>query len=92
MYVWPPRDERGPEGGEESEQGGYAPLWYKNEEKEVEDGALRIAPMDFDARFVLDDQNYAQFDMLSTCTEICKKAWLFAKLQPSRARKRINAT
>ena len=25
-------------------------------------------------------------------TEIGKKAWLFAKLQPSRARKRINAT
>ena len=29
-----------------------------------------------------------------TCsgTEIGKKAWLFAKLQPGRARKRINAT
>ena len=26
------------------------------------------------------------------CTEIGKKAWLFAKLQPGRARKRINAT
>ena len=25
-------------------------------------------------------------------TEIGKKAWLFAKLQPGRARKRINAT
>ena len=25
------------------------------------------------------------------CTEIGKKAWLFAKLQPGRARKRINA-
>ena len=25
-------------------------------------------------------------------TEIGKKVWLFAKLQPSRARKRINAT
>ena len=25
-------------------------------------------------------------------TEISKKAWLFAKLQPGRARKRINAT
>ena len=28
----------------------------------------------------------------STCTEIGKKARLFAKLQPGRARKRINAT
>ena len=26
------------------------------------------------------------------CTEIGKKAWLFAKLQPGRARRRINAT
>ena len=26
------------------------------------------------------------------CTEIGKKAWLFAKLQPGRVRKRINAT
>ena len=26
------------------------------------------------------------------CTEIGKKAWLFAKLQPGRARKRFNAT
>ena len=26
------------------------------------------------------------------CTEIDKKAWLFAKLQPGRARKRINTT
>ena len=26
------------------------------------------------------------------CTEIGKKAWLFAKLQQGRARKRINAT
>ena len=26
------------------------------------------------------------------CTEIGKKAWLFAKLQPGRAGKRINAT
>ena len=26
------------------------------------------------------------------CTEIGKKAWLFAKLQPGKARKRINAT
>ena len=26
------------------------------------------------------------------CTEIGKKAWLFAKLQPGRARKRIDAT
>ena len=26
------------------------------------------------------------------CTEIGKKAWLFAKLQPGRARKRVNAT
>ena len=29
-------------------------------------------------------------DMVST--EIGKKVWLFAKLQPGRARKRINAT
>ena len=29
---------------------------------------------------------------VSICTEIGKKAWLFAKLQPGRARKRINAT
>ena len=28
----------------------------------------------------------------SLCAEIGKKAWLFAKLQPGRARKRINAT
>ena len=28
----------------------------------------------------------------ATSTEIVKKAWLFAKLQPGRARKRINAT
>ena len=28
----------------------------------------------------------------SECTEIDKKAWLFANLQPGRARKRINAT
>ena len=28
----------------------------------------------------------------SSCTEIGKKAWLFAKLHPGRARKRINAT
>ena len=27
-----------------------------------------------------------------TCTEIGKKTWPFAKLQPGRARKRINAT
>ena len=27
-----------------------------------------------------------------TSTEIGKKAWLFAKLEPGRARKRINAT
>ena len=30
--------------------------------------------------------------MLVINTEIGKKAWLFAKLQPGRARKRINAT
>ena len=30
--------------------------------------------------------------ILPKCTEIGKKAWLFAKLQPGRARKRINAT
>ena len=29
---------------------------------------------------------------ISILTEIGKKAWLFAKLQPGRARKRINAT
>ena len=29
---------------------------------------------------------------LTPSTEIGKKAWLFAKLQPGRARKRINAT
>ena len=29
---------------------------------------------------------------LHSSTEIGKKAWLFAKLQPGRARKRINAT
>ena len=29
---------------------------------------------------------------LAECTEIGKKAWLFAKLQPGRARKAINAT
>ena len=28
----------------------------------------------------------------TSCTEIGRKAWLFAKLQPGRARKRINAT
>ena len=30
--------------------------------------------------------------VLQRYTEIGKKAWLFAKLQPGRARKRINAT
>ena len=30
--------------------------------------------------------------MLVINTEIGKKAWLFAKLQPGRARKRMNAT
>ena len=30
--------------------------------------------------------------LTSVCTEIGKKALLFAKLQPGRARKRINAT
>ena len=30
--------------------------------------------------------------MITIHTEIGKKAWLFAKLQPGRARKRINAT
>ena len=33
-----------------------------------------------------------QTDNEVQCTEIGKKAWLFAKLQPGRARKRINAT
>ena len=32
------------------------------------------------------------FLRLENSTEIGKKAWLFAKLQPGRARKRINAT
>ena len=32
------------------------------------------------------------FWVLVKATEIGKKAWLFAKLQPGRARKRINAT
>ena len=31
-------------------------------------------------------------ESLKRCTEIGKKAWLFAELQPGRARKRINAT
>ena len=53
--MYGPRETRGPEGGEESEQGGYAPLWYKNEEKEAKDGALKIAPMVFGARLVLND-------------------------------------
>ena len=30
--------------------------------------------------------------LYATCTEIGKKVWLFARLQPGRARKRINAT
>ena len=38
--------------------------------------------------------NRAEIDITSShfsCTEVGKKVWLFAKLQPSRARKRINA-
>ena len=33
-----------------------------------------------------------RFACEATITEIGKKAWLFAKLQPGRGRKRINAT
>ena len=32
------------------------------------------------------------FYFANDCTEIDKKAWQFAKLQPARARKRISAT
>ena len=34
----------------------------------------------------------SQKSALLTYTEIGEKAWLFAKLQPGRARKKINAT
>ena len=55
--MYGPRETRGPgEGeGEKSDQGGYSSLWYKNEKKEAEDGALKIAPMVFGTRLVLDD-------------------------------------
>ena len=36
--------------------------------------------------------NLLSRDLQTTITEIGKKAWLFAKLQPCRGRKRINAT
>ena len=37
-------------------------------------------------------QATAATNLTKPCTEIGKKAWLFAKLQPGRARKIINAT
>ena len=35
---------------------------------------------------------FVEHDFKGSSTEIGKKAWLFAKLQPGRASKRINAT
>ena len=41
---------------------------------------------------VTDSLNPGEKESSVICTEIGQKAWLFAKLQPGRAKKRINAT